>query len=547
MSLLLAIDDLTISYRTTGRGTGAGRVVAADGVGLSVGAGEVLAVVGESGSGKSTTAHAIVGLLPAAARIESGVIDFDGEDLARLPERRWRGVRGVRIGLIPQDPLTALNPVVRIGDQIAEVLRVHRLADRASARRSAVDALDLAGVDRPEIRARQFPHELSGGMRQRALIAMAMVADPALLIADEPTSALDVTVQRRILDRIEEITHRLGTGVVLITHDLAVAAERAQRIVVMRAGRVVETGPAARLLGGPEHPYTEQLIKAAPSLNSVAVPERPRDAAERPVLLELREVTKDFALPGPAGTVRAADRVDLIVRRGETFALVGESGSGKSTLARIAVRLEQPTSGSVIFDGTDLTRLRGEALRRQRRRFQLIYQNPYASLDPRLTVAELIMEPLRAFGLGDRAAQRRRAADLLDRVELPADFGRRRPAELSGGQRQRVAIARALAPKPELVVCDEPTSALDVSVQATILDLLAELQSELGLSLLFISHDLAVVRQIAHRVGVLSRGVLVETGPVRRIFEQPQHPYTTELLAAIPGGDSERGELVRGR
>jgi peptide/nickel transport system ATP-binding protein len=529
---LLLLHGLQVEYRAGSR-----TVPAVRGVDLEIGRGETVAVVGESGSGKSTTAHALLGLLPASARVTAGTATLGGDELLAASPRQRRQLLGRRVGFVPQDPMVALNPVVRIGDQVAEVLRVHGLADRAQAAERAVEALARAGLDRPAARARQYPHELSGGMRQRALIAIAVVAEPSLLIADEPTSALDVTVQRTILDRIAELSAGSGTGVLLITHDLGVAAQRADRIVVMKEGVVVEVASAAQLVESPEHPYTRELLAAAPGLTSrvLAVPRPKTEAGDRP-LLELRQVRKDFSLPrGETQRVlRAVAGVDLVVGPAETLGLVGESGSGKSTTARLAARLVEPTSGSVVFDGEEITAVRGERLRRLRQRFQLIYQNPYASLDPRRTVGESVAEPLGAFGVGSRADRATRVDELLDRVALPSGVRDRRPTELSGGQRQRVAIARALALRPALVICDEPVSALDVSVQARILELLVGLQRDLGLSYLFISHDLAVVRQIAHRVAVMRAGVVVETGTTDAIFTDARTEYTRELLAAIP-------------
>ena len=560
---LLRIEELTVSYRGR-RGT----LTAVRDVTLDVRPGEIVALVGESGSGKSTTAHAVARLLAPNAAIGGGRILFGGRDLARLSERELRAVRGARIGLVPQDPTVSLNPVQRIGDQVAEVLRLHGLATRRTAPAAAVEVLERAGLPDPRVRARQYPHELSGGMRQRALIAIAVAAEPDLVVADEPTSALDVTVQRRLLDHLEHLTGELGSAVLLVTHDLGVAADRAQRIVVMSKGRVVEAGEAGRILRDPQDDHTRRLLRSAPSLTvatpritvtepppgaspegSSGTPEKGTPGAGRPgdgspeedaaPLVSGENLVKDFPLPragkGAPRTVRAVDGVSLAVHPGRTLALVGESGSGKSTTARMLLRLVPPTSGRILARGQDVTRARGAALRAFRRRAQLVYQNPYASLDPRFTVGEVITEPLRAFRIGGRASRTARAKDLLDRVALPASTLDRKPAELSGGQRQRVAIARALALEPDLVVCDEPVSALDVSVQAQVLELLAELQADTGVAYLFISHDLAVVRQIAHTVAVMKDGRVVEEGPVAGIFGSPSHDYTRDLLAAIPG------------
>jgi len=566
---VLEISGLEVGYRTRDGGT----YRAVRGVDLSVGRGEVVALVGESGSGKSTTAHAALHLLARGARVTGGTIRLGGRDLGALTEKEWQEVRGREVGLVPQDPTVSLNPVTRVGDQVAEVLVIHGLARRAEARRRAVELLRQAGIDDPEARARQYPSQLSGGMRQRVLIAIAIAAGPRLLVADEPTSALDVTVQRRILDHLDGLVRELGTAVLLITHDLGVAADRADRIVVLERGVVVEEGPAERVLRDPRHPYTRQLIAAAPSLASsrlvadavvpgdvapsrtssasASAPTRARAddaaapatsgrdggaAADRPVL-EVRGLRKEFALPrgGERRTLVAVDDVGFSVGRGETYALVGESGSGKSTTARLALRLERPTAGTVLFEGADVTRARGGELRRLRRGFQVVYQSPYASLDPRFTVEQVITEPLRAYRVGTPAERAERARALVEDVALPADVLRRGPRELSGGQRQRVAIARALALHPALVVLDEPVSALDVSVQAQILELLVRLQAEHGLTYLFISHDLAVVRQVSDHVGVMQSGRIVEQGPADAILLDPQESYTRELVAAIPG------------
>jgi len=532
---LLSVTDLQIAY---------GAEPAVSGVSFTVGRGEVVAVVGESGSGKSTTAHAILGLLAGGGHVTGGTVEFEGEQIDSYSDRAWQRIRGARIGLVPQDPTTSLNPVTRIGDQVAEVLRIHGLADRRKARLDAVEVLERAGIDRPEIRARQYPHELSGGMRQRVLIGIALVANPALVIADEPTSALDVTVQRRILDHLDERIAESGAAVLLITHDLGVAADRADRILVMQGGRIVESGRTADILDNPRDEYTKKLLSSAPSLSSGPVV-RPVRQDTSP-LLTLTGITKHFNV-GRGSSITAVNEVSLTVPRGQTVSLVGESGSGKSTTARIVVRLEQADAGTITFDGQDITKVKGSDLRELRRRIQLVYQNPYASLDPKLSVQDIVAEPLRAFKVGGRSQQQSRAAELLDQVALPEQFLSRKPAELSGGQRQRVAIARALALKPDLLVLDEPVSALDVSVQAQILALLDELQRELGLTYLFISHDLAVVRQISDVVGVMQAGRLLEIGTTTEIFDNPRNEYTRTLLDAIPGRDhsTRKAEHVR--
>lgn len=524
---LLRIEQLRVRYHT-----GDGPVTALDGVSLTVRRGEVVALVGESGSGKSTLAHAVIGLLGETADIADGTVTFAGQPVDYGSEHALRRLRGLQVGFVPQDPGLSLNPVRRIGDQVAEALRVHRLDDRRGALERATALLAEVGLDRPQLRATQYPHELSGGQRQRVLIAIALACGPDLIIADEPTSALDATVARRVLDRLAERIAARGTAVLLITHDLAMAAERADRLVVLRNGAIVESGRTAEVLGNPRHLYTRRLLAAAPALAADQVV-RPATVLDGGPLLTVREVHKLFRA-GAGSTVTAVAGVGFELGRGETLALVGESGSGKSTTARIAVRLTDPDRGEVVFDGEPLTRARAGQLRALRRRFQIVYQNPYSSLDPRLRVGSVIEEPLRAYGIGNRKARAQRVAELLEQVALPAGYARRRPAELSGGQRQRVAIARALALRPELLVLDEPVSALDASVQAQILELLDDLQRQLRLSYLFISHDLAVVRRISDRVAVMRYGRIVETGTTADIFDNPQHDYTRELLAAIP-------------
>lgn len=525
---VLELDSLGIGYRTATADVDAVRSVS-----LTVQPGEVVALVGESGSGKSTTAHSVIGLLPGNGKVMSGRILFDGRDITGLKAKKLREIRGAEIGFVPQDPAIALNPVKKIGIQVAEALWVHGLAGRKEAKEQAIEILARAGLSHPEARAQQYPHELSGGMKQRVLIGIALACRPKLVIADEPTSALDVTVQRRILDHLQDLTASSGTAVLLITHDLGVAADRADRTVVMRHGEIVEQGPTARILGNPEQAYTKKLLQAAPSLTGrPLVDSAPIESAS---VLSLKNVSKEFTLPGTSTPFVAVDDVSFEIPRGRTFSLIGESGSGKSTVARSVLRLESITKGRIDFDGVDLATLRGEELRQVRKRIQLVYQNPFSSLDPRFSVADVVSEPLRAFGIGSRADRQKRAGELLEHVALPTSALERKAAELSGGQRQRIAIARALALNPELVVLDEPVSALDVSVQDQILRLLVELQERLGVAYLFISHDFAVVRQISHEVGVLRAGKLVELGSTERVFTSPEQDYTSALIDAVPG------------
>ena len=538
-SPLLAIRDLSVSFRTA-----SGWAPAVREVSLEVSRGRTLAIVGESGSGKTTTAAAINQLLPSNGRIDGGEVWFDGRNLVGADESWLRTIRGKLIGLVPQDPMSNLDPLVRVGDQIAEALEVHGLASGSAATRAAVELLDMVGIADPASRMHQYPHEFSGGMRQRVLIAIGLACRPKLLIADEPTSALDVTVQRRILDRLDALTAEMGTSVVLITHDLGLAAERADEIAVMHRGAVVERGPAASILAAPQNEYTQALLRAAPSLSSrrvvtaLVAPSAADGAGD--ALVEVRDLVKAFAVRGrrrrDASTTTAVDAVSFRIPRRATVSLVGESGSGKSTTANVVLGLETATSGTVRFDGSDVGAMGRAELFAFRRRVQPVFQNPYASLDPRYTVERSVAEPLRVHGVGTAASRRQRVDELLDQVALPRSLADRLPHELSGGQRQRVAIARALALSPDLVVLDEAVSALDVLVQAQILELLAELQAELGLSYLFISHDLAVVRMISHEVHVMRQGRIVESGTPEDIFERPTSDYTRELLAAIPGG-----------
>lgn len=578
---LLEISDLRVSY---------GDVRAVDGASLVIAPGERVAVVGASGSGKSTLAHAITGLLPGAGQVTGGVIRWRGEDITHADEKRLRDLRGKEIGSVPQDPMSNLNPVLRVGVQVSETLLAHGIvtpdetgtgrragfaanlkngiAARRAARERAIELLAEAGLPDPARCARQYPHELSGGMRQRVLIAIGLSCRPDLLIADEPTSALDVTVQRQILDHLDELTKELGTALLLVTHDLGLAAERADRVLVVSDGKIVETGPAREVLTDPKQDYTQRLVAAAPAriapLRAVtepvavepatvtaepetdsATPTSDAVATETPVVLEVSHLGKEYRIRGRAEKLRAVDDVSFTIGRGRTTAIVGESGSGKTTTARMVLGLIPPTTGTIRLDGVDLIGLDGERLRAARRAMQPVFQDPYSSLDPMWTVTQLISEPLRAFATGDHTTRRARVAELLDQVALPTTLAHRYPNELSGGQRQRVAIARALAIEPRLVVCDEPVSALDVLVQNQILTLLSSLQERLGISYLFISHDLAVVQALAHDVVVMKDGHVVEQGPAHQILTAPTDPYTRRLLEAIPGADAAEEEARR--
>jgi peptide/nickel transport system ATP-binding protein len=554
---LLSVQGLAVDFATMD-----GVVHAVEGVDLEIAAGETVAIVGESGSGKSTTAMAIIGLLAGGGKIASGSIRLDGRDITRAPESELRSIRGRDIGLVPQDPMSNLNPVAKIGTQVAETLLAHGLANRQNVQAKVVEALSAAGLPDPERRAKQYPHEFSGGMRQRALIAIGLACKPRLLIADEPTSALDVTVQHTILDQIGVMTRELGTAVLLITHDLGLAAERAERVIVMHRGKVVEQGAARQILEDPQHPYTQSLVAAAPSVAAARLrPEafRVEDRAdadadastgsatqdvgstsdEKPKdnIVEIENLTKVYPVRGRGEDFVAVDSVSLVIPRGETVAIVGESGSGKTTTARMLLKVVEPTSGLIRYEGKDISALSRAETKNFRQQVQPIFQDPYSSLNPMFTIERLIGEPLDFYKRGSGADRRKRVRQLLDDVALPQSMLRRYPSELSGGQRQRVAIARALALSPDLIVCDEPVSALDVLVQDQILKLLGDLQKEYGLSYLFISHDLAVVRLISDYVCVMKDGKLVEAASSEEIFTNPRDPYTRRLLASIPGNE----------
>jgi peptide/nickel transport system ATP-binding protein len=513
---LVEVSDLSISF---------GDVRAVDKLSFSLEAGGALGVVGESGSGKSASAYALLGLHRGTGAKVSGAIRVAGVDVSAADDAELRALRGAKAAMVFQDPLSSLDPYYAVGDQIAEVYRVHNRASRRAARARAVEVLDRVGIPDAARRSRSRPHEFSGGMRQRALIAMALACEPQLLIADEPTTALDVTVQAQILDLLHDLRRETGMGLLLVTHDVGVAAESVDEVLVMRSGRAVERGPVGEVLVAPREPYTRSLLAAVPRVARPRVArERIRPAAQ-PVdgaggpLVEAVDVRQVFGRGKTA--LAAVDGVSLTVRRGETLGVVGESGSGKTTLGRMLVGLLEPTSGRLTRDA----------------RVQMVFQDPVSSLNPRRSIGESVADPLRASGRRDEAAIRARVRDLLTRVGLDPDSYDRYPHEFSGGQRQRVGIARALAAEPELIVCDEAVSALDVTTQAQVTALLAELQRELGLALVFIAHDLAVVRQVSDRVAVMRQGRIVEEGEVDQVYGDPQDPYTKQLLAAVPALD----------
>ena len=547
---LLDVKDLKVTFESS-----TGVVEAVRDFNLTIYPGQTVAIVGESGSGKSTAAMSLLGLLPGTGKVTHGSIMFEGNELVGLSNKQWQEYRGSHIGLVPQDPMSNLNPVWRIGTQVEESLRANHVVKGTEAHERVATLLEEAGLPDAPRRAKQFPHEFSGGMRQRALIAIGLAARPKLLIADEPTSALDVTVQKRILDHLAKLTSELGTAVLFITHDLGLAAERADFVVVMHRGRIVEKGPSLEILKHPHHPYTKRLVTAAPSLASARIQSAKAQGLETEELktanvgsedtvIEVEHLSKEFPIRGAKGdkkVLRAVDDVSFYLRRGTTTALVGESGSGKSTVANMILRLLEPTSGTVRYEGQDISTLSGKELFEIRRKMQVVFQNPYGSLDPMFSVFRCIEEPLKLHNRGNRKEREERVATLLDMVHMPRSTMRRYPNELSGGQRQRVAIARAMALQPEVIVLDEAVSALDVLVQNQIIQLLADLQEEFRLSYLFITHDLAVVRQTADDIVVMEKGRIVEKGSADSVFDSPQEEYTRQLISAVPGLNIELG------
>ncbi|MEV7672515.1 ABC transporter ATP-binding protein [Streptomyces sp. NPDC007872] len=526
---MVEVRDLTVSFDRAD-----GSVRAVDGLSLTLAEGRALALVGESGSGKSTVAGALLGLHRGTGARVTGTVRVGGVDVATAGPADLRRLRGGVAAMVFQDPLSSLDPYYAVGDQIAEVYRIHAGGSRKAARARAVDVLDRVGIPDAARRSRSRPHEFSGGMRQRALIAMALACEPRLLVADEPTTALDVTVQAQILDLLHELRRETGTALLLVTHDVGVAAESVDEVLVMRDGREVERGPVAGLLGAPSEPYTRTLLSAVPRLDGPVRTPAGQVGQGEP-LLEAVGLRREFGRGKRA--VTAVDDVSLTVRAGETLGVVGESGSGKTTLGRMLVRLLDPTGGRLRYGGTEIGALPERELRPYRRELQMVFQDPVASLNPRRSVGESIADPLRAAGERDEKRIRDRVRELLDRVGLEPDRYDAYPHEFSGGQRQRVGIARALAAEPRIVVCDEPVSALDVTTQAQVTALLAELQAELGLGLVFIAHDLAVVRRVSDRVAVMRGGRIVEQGTVEEVYGTPRDPYTRELLAAVPSLD----------
>jgi glutathione transport system ATP-binding protein len=531
---LLEVNNLKVYFDTDN-----GTVKAVDDISFHIDKGETLAVVGESGSGKSVTSLAVMRLLPTPpARFAGGEIKFAGRDIMKFSEREMRKIRGNDISMIFQEPMTSLNPVYTVGDQIAEAIVLHQGKSYSQAIKQATEMLELVEVPEPAKRVRYYPHQMSGGQRQRVMIAMALSCNPSLLIADEPTTALDVIIQAQILDLIKKLQREIGASVLFITHDLGVVAEIADRVVVMEKGVIVEQGHALDVFTKPQHAYTQRLLGAVPRIDALKPP--PAAKAQPKVLLDVRKMRKWFPIKGgvfsrTVGHVKAVNDFDMQLYQGEVLGLVGESGSGKTTAGRAILRLVEPTSGAVVFDGVDVTKLATGDMRAYRRRMQIIFQDPYASLNPRMPIGDIIGEPLHIHKLVNGRKERdRRVAELLELVQLDPALMSRYPHEFSGGQRQRVGIARALAVEPDFIVADECVSALDVSIRRDVLDLLKDLRSRLGLTMLFISHDLAVVEDISDRVAVMYKGDIVEVSSAHSIYRNPQDDYTKALLAAVP-------------
>lgn len=534
METILKVKDLQISFLTNDN-----EFEAVRGVSFEVRKGETLGIVGESGSGKSVTARSIMRLLPSPPSfMKNGSIEFLGESLETKTEKEMESIRGRDISMIFQDPMTSLNPTIRIGPQIAESLIKHQQLSKKEAKNQAVEILKLVGIKNSEERYNQYPHEFSGGMRQRVMIAIALACKPTLLIADEPTTALDVTIQAQILNLMKDMQQRFGTSIILITHDLGVVAGMCDRVAVMKNGEIVETGTTEEIFENPQHNYTKKLLNALPRLDERKKPKRPPlrsiGLENGKPLLEVKSLKQHFQL-GKGNVLKAVDDISFFIKPGETLGLVGESGSGKSTTGRSILRLHEPTDGDVLYQGMAINRLSKSELKTMRRHMQIIFQDPYSSLNPRLKVLDIIGQALDIHRLSKNAEERKqRVEELLKMVGLDSSHAMRYPHEFSGGQRQRIGIARALAVEPDFIVCDEPLSALDVSIQAQIVELLEDLQHRLGLTYLFIAHDLSMVKHISDRVAVMYAGKIVELAESEELYSNPQHPYTKSLLAAIP-------------
>ncbi|MED3573933.1 ABC transporter ATP-binding protein [Cytobacillus praedii] len=545
METILQVKDLRVSFLSRDL-----EFEAVRGVSFEVKKGETLGIVGESGSGKSVTARSIMRLLPSPpSYLKQGEITFLGDNLADKTEKEMEGIRGRDIGMIFQDPMTSLNPTIRIGKQIAESLIKHQKLSKKEAEKQAIDILKLVGIRNSEVRYNQYPHEFSGGMRQRVMIAIALACRPTLLIADEPTTALDVTIQAQILNLMKDMQERFGTSIILITHDLGVVAGMCDRVAVMKKGEIVETGTTEEIFENPKHPYTKKLLHALPRLDEKKKKKPaplilPGTDLNKP-LLEVKSLRQHFDM-GKGNVLKAVDDISFHIRAGETLGLVGESGSGKSTTGRAILRLHEPTGGDVLYQGMPVNRLSKNEMKLMRRHMQMIFQDPYASLNPRFKVLDIVGQALDVHKLSSsRGERKRRVEELLEMVGLEAEHAERYPHEFSGGQRQRIGIARALAVEPKFIVCDEPLSALDVSIQSQVVKLLEDLQHRLGLTYLFIAHDLSMVKHISDRVAVMYAGKIVELAESEELYANPQHPYTKSLLSAIPIPDPKVEKLKK--
>lgn len=546
MDTLLEVKDLKVSFQT-----GDNEFDAVKGINFHIEKGETLGIVGESGSGKSVTARSIMRLLPSPpAFIKSGEIFFQSYDLMTKSEKDMEGIRGRDISMIFQDPMTSLNPTMKVGKQIAESIHKHQNLSKQEARKRALEILELVGITNSELRYNQYPHEFSGGMRQRVVIAIALACQPSLLIADEPTTALDVTIQAQILNLMKEMQERFGTAILLITHDFGVVANMCDRVAVMKEGKIVETGNVEEIFERPQHEYTKRLLNALPRLDEKKKKKAPsiilKDSPSPEPLLQVRSLKKYFPL-GKGNVLKAVDNISFHINQGETLGLVGESGSGKSTTGRALLRLHEPTDGEILYKGIPIHRLNKQELKTMRRHVQMIFQDPYSSLNPRYKVVDLIGQALDLHGIVRGSLERKKKVEeLLEMVGLQSSHSERYPHEFSGGQRQRIGIARALAVEPSFIVCDEPLSALDVSIQSQIVSLLEDLQQRLGLTYLFIAHDLSMVKHISDRVAVMYRGRIVELAESEKLYSNPQHDYTKSLLAAIPIPDPKvEGAKIR--